>query len=275
MNQITIPYLLEPLTLESLLSHENLLVVDVGSHQTYLQQHVPGAVHLDYSHLILGQPPAPGLVPPMEKLQSALRGIGLTYAKHVVAYDDQGNGRASRLLWTLELIGHQHASLLDGGLPAWVNAGHTTASAADRADEGVCTSDLTVELNPSVLADKQYVLASLMDEQIMLLDARSPDEYNGLRTPSLRNGRIPGAVNLNWLDAIDQHNNLRFKPATTLNAMLAQLNVTREKEIVVYCQTHHRSSHSFVMLRHLGFDKVRGYAGAWSEWGNAPDMPIE
>ncbi|MFW5452932.1 rhodanese-like domain-containing protein [Thioalkalivibrio sulfidiphilus] len=44
---------------------------------------------------------------------------------------------------------------------------------------------------------------------------------------------------------------------------------------MVYCQTHHRSAHTWLMLRHLGFERVRGYPGAWSDWGNAPDVPVE
>ncbi len=281
MNNDSIPYLIEPRKLESLLADENLLIVDVGARETYLQCHLPGAIHLDYNDLILGRPPAPGLLPPLDKLQTVLQSIGLTAEKQVIAYDDQGNGRASRLLWTLEAVGHKKSSLLNGGLCAWSNEGHATESAPTQAEPRLYHIDKPgidespIEWNSSVIADQAYVLASLADAHIMILDARSPDEYNGLKSPSLRNGHIPGAVNLNWLDSIDRANNLRFKPAATLNSMLAQLGIVREKEIIVHCQTHHRSSHSFVMLRHLGFDKIRGYAGSWSQWGNDPSLPIE
>ncbi len=265
------PYLIEPHDLEARLPNPDLLVVDVGRSETYLRGHVPGAVHLDYNDLLLGQPPAPGLVPPPERLQQTLRAIGLSAEKRVIAYDDQGNGRASRLLWTLEAVGHTQSALLNGGLAAWVNEGHALEAGANQAAPG----DFTVAINPSVIADKDYVLAALENEHITLLDARSPEEYHGLKSPSLRNGRIPGAVNLNWLDTIDRNNNLRFKPAAVLNAMLAELGIEREREVITYCQTHHRSSHSFMMLRHLGFDKLRGYPGSWSQWGNDPALPIE
>ena len=29
------------------------------------------------------------------------------------------------------------------------------------------------------------------------------------------------------------------------------------------------------MLVHLGYPNVRGYHGAWSEWGNRHDTPVE
>ncbi len=267
------PYLIEPRELERMLPGENLLPVDVGNRDNYLRGHghVPGAAHLDYGTLVSGQPPAPGLLPPLENLQESLRRLGLSRKTHVVAYDDQGNGRAARLLWTLAAAGHAHMSLLNGGLAAWHNEGHPLERGEIRAAPG----DFRVDFQPQVLADKNYVLASLDDPRRVILDARSPQEYRGEKSASPRRGRIPGAVNLNWLDTIDRSRNLRFKPDEELHAMLAERDVTRDREIIVHCQTHHRSSHSFVMLRHLGFNEVRGYAGSWAEWSDDPSLPVE
>ncbi len=264
---------IEARELEEMLPRDDLLVVDVGSGENYLRGHIPGAVHLDYNGLILGQPPAPGLMPPLDQLQWVVQSIGLTAGKRVIAYDDQGNGRASRLLWTLEAVGHKRSALLNGGLPAWYNEGHPLGCAPNRAEP----SDFSVELNPAVIADKQRVLAAINDPRITLLDARTPEEYSGtsVKSPIQRPGHIPGAVNLNWLDTIERNDNLRFKPKAELRALLAQLGIEREQEIIVYCQTHHRSSHSFMMLRHLGFDSIRGYPGSWSEWGSDPALPVE
>ncbi len=56
--------------------------------------------------------------------------------------------------------------------------------------------------------------------------------------------------------------------------MLEERDIQPERETVVYCQTHHRSSFNYVLFKHLGFDRVRGYPGSWSEWGNDPSLPV-
>ncbi len=248
---------------------KNPLIVDVSSRENYLNRHVPGAVHLDYGALQLGQPPAPGQLPPPHQLQAALRAIGLTAERRVIAYDDQGGGRAGRLLWTLEAVGHHHWSLLNGGLAAWANDGQALENGARRPSPG----DFSIAWNAAVIADKNDVLAAVDDPDTVILDARSAAEYAGVESASSRRGHIPGAVHLDWRDTMAP--DLRLKPADALRAMLAQRGITGEQKIIVHCQTHHRSSHSFVVLRWLGFDAVRGYPGSWSEWSNDPSLPIE
>jgi thiosulfate/3-mercaptopyruvate sulfurtransferase len=85
----------------------------------------------------------------------------------------------------------------------------------------------------------------------------------------------PGAVNFDWVNAIDQTRNLRLKPAEVLKQTFSNLGATPDKEVIVYCQTHHRSAHTFIVLKSLGYPHVRGYPGSWSEWGNSPETPIE
>jgi thiosulfate/3-mercaptopyruvate sulfurtransferase len=109
----------------------------------------------------------------------------------------------------------------------------------------------------------------------VLVDARSPPEYSGEKRLAQRGGHIPGAVNFDWINAMDMQNNLRLKPAEVLSQSLAGLGVTQDKEVIVYCQTHHRSAHTYIVLKSLGYTKIKGYPGSWSEWGNQGDTPIE
>jgi thiosulfate/3-mercaptopyruvate sulfurtransferase len=267
-----LPLLLEPGQLEKYLHTPDLLIVDLRSSSNYAQGHIPGAVHLDYAKLIRGTPPAMGLLPDMNRLSTVLSTIGLTPDTHVVAYDEEGGGHAGRLLWTLDVLGQRQFSLLNGGIIAWAAEGYPLERriTAPRPSRYQATF-----ANPAALADKAYILARLGQADLILLDTRSPAEYRGTDRRAARGGHIPGAVNLNWTEAIDRERQLRFQADTLLHGLLEAVGVTPAKEVIVYCQAHHRSAHTYMVLKHLGYPRVRGYAGAWSEWGNDPSLPVE
>jgi len=268
-----LPLVVEPDQLLQNLEDDQLLLVDLSKAENYAQAHIPGAVYVDYRYVINGQRPVPGALPELSQIQQLCRSIGLSETKHVVAYDDEGGGKASRFIWTLHVLGHQDCSLLNGGIISWTNEGH----AVTRDVPSVTPSEYVATYHDEPVASKEEILGRLDAADIKLLDARSTEEYNGTNTraPTAKFGHIPGAVNLNWLDTIDKDRNYRFLPDQTLQNMLNELGVKKEQEVVVYCMTHHRSAHSYVMLKHLGYPRVKGYPGAWFEWGNSPETPVE
>ena len=270
MSIASLPLLLEADQLEQHLNDPGLLLIDMRAR--YAQGHIPGAVNLNYAEIIQPHPPAMGLLPDEQTLSTVLSRIGLTPESHVVAYDDEGNGRAGRFLWTLDVLGHPHFSLLNGGLQAWMAAGKPLQQDIVAPTPSAYPARYA---NPEALADKDYVLSHLGQADLALLDVRSPAEYQGQDVRAARGGHIPGAVNMNWTNAMDQTRQLRFKPDDSLRTMLQDIDVTPDKEVIVYCQTHHRSAHTYMVLKHLGYAKVRGYAGSWSEWGNDPSLPLE
>ncbi len=265
------PYLIEPHSLSRRIQRDDLILVDVGSQEAYHKGHLPGAIQCHYDELVGGIAPATGKLPSKIRLSRTLSRIGLEKNKTVVAYDHENNAKACRLLWTLDMVGHRHWALLNGGLRAWLTTGGLLQMEANHP----APSSYRVSALTNASADIPYILSTLEDDRVMILDARSPQEYAGLKSPSRRKGHIPGAVNLDWLETIDQHNARRLKSPATLKALLRQRNIHPDKEIIVHCQTHQRSSHSYVMLKSLGFDKIRAYDGSWSEWGNTPGLPIE
>jgi thiosulfate/3-mercaptopyruvate sulfurtransferase len=267
-----LPLLLEPEQLEQHRDDPDLLIVDLRNPDSYARGHIPGAVRLDYASLVRLEPPTMGLVPAAVPLSAALSTLGLTPASQVVAYDEEGGGYAGRLLWTLDVLGHRQFALLNGGMIAWMAEGRPL----ERRPAAPTPSQYrAVFANPAVLADKAYILARLGQADLALLDTRSPAEYWGGDVRAARGGHIPGAVNIHWTDAIDTGRQLRFKPDPVLRNMLKAGGVTPDKEVIVYCQTHHRSAHTYMVLKHLGYPRVRGYPGAWSEWGNDPGLPVE
>ncbi len=266
-----LPLILEPAELRPLLGSDEILVLDLSRENTHRDLHIPGARFLDYAALVEDRPPASGLLPAAAVLAQRLGDAGIGPDTRVVAYDDEGGGKAARLIWTLHALGHRHGSLLNGGLQAWANERQPLDRKPARAE----AASFHAATNPEVTADAEYILSRLDDPGLALLDARSAEEYTGARRFSARPGRIPGAVNLDWTEAMDRTRNLRMKPADRLTQTLAGLGVTPDKEVVVYCQTHHRSSYLYVALKALGFERVRGYPGSWSDWGNRLDLPTE
>ena len=257
--------------LQSKLGTDNIVILDLSQPTTYLQHHLPGAIFLDYSWITLAQNPIMGLLPEVEQLNRVLSAFGIMPNTHIIAYDDEGGGRASRLLWTLDCIGHQHYSLLNGGLQSWTNK----QLPVSQEILWPTPSNYSATINLTPIADKQYILDTLDDDTAMVLDCRSPMEYSGTKVFAARGGHIPGAVNMNWMDLIDTENHLQLKSVNEMEKILQTKGVTKDKTIITHCQTHHRSSHSYIVLKSLGYEMIKGYPGSWSDWGNDPSTPIE
>ncbi len=271
MTTTQIPLVIEPEQLQALFNTPDLLIVDLCKPSTYARAHVPGAIHLGYADIIAIKKPAMGLLPDATTLSQTFSNIGLTPETHVVAYDDEGGGRAARLLWTLDAIGHKKSSLLNGGIGAWFNEGHRTEDTPVQATP----SKYQATIVDTHVANQQFIREHLDDDNVMLLDSRSPEEYRGEKKFAEHAGHIPGAVNLNWLEIMDQSRNMRLKPEAELRAMMEERGLTKDKTIVTYCQTHHRSALTYFALKVLGYSKIKGYPGSWSDWGNSEDMPTE
>jgi len=269
MNHSQYPLLIDGETLQSAMDAHDLLVIDLSRPPIHMQQHIPGAVNLDIGRIMASRPPVMGLLPEISYLEGLLGALGATAETHIVAYDEESNAKACRLLWTLDCLGHRKASLLDGGLQAWAAEGR--ALSADPTP--VTPADYHAQPNTDVIADKAFIQAHL--GKIQIVDVRSPAEYEGVDKRAQRGGHIPGAVNIEWTLAIDRMRQLRLHPHDELRQLYQDAGLDPNRETVVHCQTHQRSSHSYIVLKLLGFTHLRGYPGSWSDWGNDPETPIE
>jgi len=109
----------------------------------------------------------------------------------------------------------------------------------------------------SALVDRGAVAAALSDPDAVVVDTRERWEYE--------EGHLPGAVQLDWKAVVDEeHRGLRDRAA--LEGLLAERGITPDRRVVLYCNTARRISHTYLVLRHLGYDDVGFYEGSLTEW---------
>lgn len=264
-----LPLFVSPSELHGVIETPGLRIIAVDEPADFEANHIPSAVRIGYGDITRNSPPVRGLMPSPEALAETLSAIGLQPGERVVAYDRSGGGQAGRLLFTLDALGHDRLSLLDGGLVAWASEGLPLESGAVACHR----SEYAATLHDERIADRALIRERLGEPDFKLLDTRSIGEYTGADTRAARNGHIPGAAHLDWVDLKDGRDRLR--PSDELLALLAERGIEPGDEVVTYCQSHQRSSYAYFALKALGFDRVRGYPGAWSDWGNAGDTPVE
>lgn len=267
-----LPILLEPEALLCAQKNQAIKLIYVGSAETYAQAHIAGALLVQPAELVCGVPPAAGKLPETAQLNTLFSRLGLTDNDHLVVYDDEGGGWAGRFIWTLDIIGHKNYSYLNGGLHAWYDAGMALVAQPSSLPAAV---NYQATIDEQHRASLEHIKQRLNDDDFVVWDARSREEYDGTRLASQRGGHIPGAQWFEWTDLMDSQRALRLKDLDRIKSHLESLGLTPDKEIVTHCQSHHRSGLTYLAARILGYPRIKAYDGSWSEWGNLPDTPIE
>ena len=271
--------LVETSWLSDNLKNPGLAIVYVGGpaskKENFELKHIPGAVYLDFGTLMgtLGD----GNTPPDKAKFEALAGsLGIGNDKHVIVHSGD-TLFSSAAFWLFDYFGHKKVSLLNGTITKWMNEGRATEGGPAK----ITPATYKAAPNASLLATADDVLKNLKNPKAVILDVRSAGEFKGTEDPTKQNkklGRIPGAVNLDFFST-NLNNDGTFKSANELKASYEAKGVTKDKEIIVYCQGGVRAAVSAVALEHiLGYPKVRNYVGSWGEWGNRLDTakyPIE
>ena len=266
-------YFIEPSQLEAASSNdEDIVIVDLSTEENYEQAHIPNAHWVRYANIKRVKKPVMGMLPESDQFSALVSDLGITESSLVVAYDNVNCGCAARFIWTLHVFGHDRAVVLNGGFNSWLYEGHDLSNI--KPDKPY-NSHYLLKNTHQHLATLAFIKAHLNDDSIIFLDARSLSEYNGEKVRAIKKGHIPGAIHYKWTTSIDGTNHSRRLPDAEIQQQLDDLGISKDKKIICYCQSHHRSSYSWLILKHLGYRDVMGYPGSWSEWGNQLDTLVE
>ncbi len=272
------PRLIAPDSLEPMLAQGRVTVVDVRQAWTsYLQNHLPNAVWLHVESLRAQQGELP-----FQLLSGAAYGelfhrLGIDPERPVVVYSagDQSDIDATFAVWLFSSAGARQVHLLDGGYARWelerraVTQHYPRAAAAPgRFHAG--------RFRPAV-ATLEEVQAAVAGRGALLVDARPADQYSGAAGAQLRRGHIPGAINHPWKSDLEQRDLvLVWKSLPDLRAAYLAQGITPDRDIILYCNSSTEASHVFFALHDLlGYPRVRIYTGAWSQWSERGELPIE
>ncbi|WP_248515106.1 sulfurtransferase [Salinarchaeum laminariae] len=228
--------------------------------------HLPTAINLPFDEFRGAAGPGNGddvgHLPGAEAFAELLGSHGLTREDTIVAYDDTNGVFAARFLVTALVYGFEDVHLLDGDLSAWRQSYPTNSESVRLPETDV--EPIRVEGDASPLVDAEDVRAAIddgagpdTDAHAVLLDTRDQSEYDA--------GHIPGAVRFDWQEAVDPQTR-GVKPREELAAAFAERGITPDKRVLLYCNTSRRLSHTYVVLRWLGFDDVGIYEGSLAEW---------
>jgi thiosulfate/3-mercaptopyruvate sulfurtransferase len=237
--------------------------LDARDEKAYLAGHLPGAIRLPTVEWGKAVPDTP------EAWAKRLARIGLTRETPVVVYAGADVREAARAWWLLKYAGAEDVRLLDGGYPAWLNAGGTAETKANVARPVEPGKPAKTDR----LADKSDVLSILKDKSSQILDARSDGEFCGTANTAKRNGHIPGATAIEWTELLTPEK--KFKSPEELKKLFADRKVDLDKPAVTYCQSGGRAAVLAFGLELMGAKHVRNYYKSWAEWGNAGDTPVE
>ena len=248
---------------------------DAGQ-SAYAAGHLPGAHFASIDHDLSDKTLAPDgsfrgrhPLPTRAAFIATLRAWGIDAATQVVVYDAQGGMFAARLWWMLRWVGHAAVTVLDGGLPAWIAAGHGLSTSPEAVAR---PGDISEQPSLVTTVSAGDVLANLNGGKYTVVDARAADRFRGENeTLDPVGGHIPGAKNRFFKDNLEADG--RFKPAGVLRAAFAGL-VDDPETAVMQCGSGVTACHNLLAMEIAGLPGAALYPGSWSEWCADAKRPV-
>jgi len=232
---------------------------------------LPGTQRFDFDKRICDPATSlPHMMPPPELFEREVRQLGIRNDSVIVIHDRMGVYASPRAWWMFKAMGHDQVAVLDGGLPAWLEAQLPTEPMGTQPVE---PGDFVARPRPGLFCDADHVAAALEDKRYAVLDARSEGRFLGREPeprPGLRPGHMPHALNLPFGTV---QVNGRMRTAEELVALFASRVEPRQK-LIFSCGSGVTACILALAAELAGYRELAVYDGSWSEWGLPSSRPV-
>lgn len=231
---------------------------------------IPGARRFDLDGP-LSDPDSdlPHTMPSADLLAQRLGELGIGDDAVTVSYDRAGMFSSPRAWWMLRAAGVGTPYVLDGGLPAWLSAGHPEGP-LDPAPAPVPAP--RVVLDPRAFIDAHEVARRLAEDGSAVVDVRGAERFAGTAPeprPGLRGGHMPGAVNVPFAELAPGG---RLLDPEQLDARLRG-STGAAGPVAFSCGSGLTACVGALAAVAAGWQDVTVYDGSWSEWGRRDSDP--
>ena len=245
----------------------------------YISGHLPNAVHLSEQAFRGPNGSLPYQIWGQADLANLLSKAGISNRDQVLVYSDGVNVLgASLVAYILEKSGVPAVAVLDGGFSSYKASGSPTTKEYAKYRFGTF-KPTTV---PGLAISLSELLPLIGKPNVVIVDPRPKSMFEGTDQTFIRNGHIPGAINISWQSVTEASNPEealknphKIKPVEELRKLFVSNGVTPDKTVIVSCSTGREASLQYLILKHvLKYPNVRIYEGSWTEY-SATQNPVQ
>ena len=254
------------------LNDQSLVLLHVGDKKEYDAAHIPGAQFIQNSDI--STPRGTGLIlelPAVEQLKSTFEKFGVTDSSRIIVYFGKDwVTPTSRVYFTLDYLGlGDRASILDGGMPAWIAEKRPVTTDVSAAKPG----SFTPHPRTNLVVDAAWVSGNINKPGVAILDARDAKFYTGESAGSMpRAGHIPSAKSIPFGSVVEESN--KFKSEEALRQIFTTAGVKQHDSVATYCHIGQQASLLYFVAKYLGYD-AHPYDGSFQDWSNRKELPVE